>query len=53
MSVMLQRTLSVSAVATLLAFTGGVSARAADEIFTVRVENVSAANLSLSETPYG
>jgi hypothetical protein len=42
---MLQRTLRMSVVATLLVFTGGVSAQAADEIFTVRVENVSVANL--------
>jgi hypothetical protein len=45
MFIMLQRTLSMSLVASLLVFAGGVSARAADEIFTVRVENLSAANL--------
>src|SRR6516164_5896378 len=38
---MSQRTLRRSVLATLLLFTGGVSAQA-DEIFTVRIENVSA-----------
>ena len=38
---MSQRTLSRSVLATLLLFTAGVSAQA-DEIFTVRIENVSA-----------
>src|SRR5438034_9806855 len=38
---MTQRILSRSVLATLLLFTGGVSAQA-DEIFTVRIENVSA-----------
>jgi hypothetical protein len=41
---MLQRTLSMSVVATLLVLMGGVSAQAADETFTVRVENVSVGN---------
>src|SRR5262249_5667765 len=40
-STMSQRTLRISVLATLLLFTGGVSAQA-DEIFTVRIENVSA-----------
>src|SRR5438034_9977713 len=40
---MSQRILRRSVLATLLLFTGGVSAQA-DEIFTVRIENVSAAN---------
>ena len=38
---MSQRTLRISALATLLLVMGGVSAQA-DEIFTVRIENVSA-----------
>jgi hypothetical protein len=35
----------MSVFATLLMFAGGVSAQAADEVFTLRVENVSASNL--------
>jgi hypothetical protein len=42
---MSQRTLSISLLATLLLFTGGVSAQAADQMFTVRVENVSVQNI--------
>jgi hypothetical protein len=42
---MAQRSLRMSVLATLLMFTGGVSAQAADEVFTVRVENVSVPNL--------
>jgi hypothetical protein len=38
---MSQRILRRSVLATLLLFTGGISAQA-DEIFTVRIENVSA-----------
>ena len=38
---MSQRTLKISALATLLLFTAGISAQA-DETFTVRIENVSA-----------
>jgi hypothetical protein len=46
---MSQTTLKLSVLATLLLLTGGISARAADETFTVRIENVSAANaLTLS-----
>ena len=41
---MLRRALSISVVATLL-FMGGVSAEAADHMFTVRVENVSVGNI--------
>lgn len=41
---MSQRTLSISVLATLL-FMGGVSAQAADQMFTVRVENVSVGNI--------
>ena len=41
---MSQRTLSISVLATLL-FMGGVSAEAADQMFTVRVENVSVGNI--------
>jgi hypothetical protein len=42
---MLQRTLSISMVVTLLLLLGDVAAQAADETFTVRVENVSAGNI--------
>ena len=42
---MSQRTLSVSLLATLLLFTGVLSAQAADQMFTVRVENVSVPNI--------
>src|SRR5262245_18067901 len=41
---MSQRTLSASVLATLLLSGGGVSAQTAETLFTVRVENVSAAN---------
>src|SRR5947209_7961684 len=41
---MSQTTLKLSVFATLLLLTGGISAQAADETFTVRIENVSAAN---------
>jgi hypothetical protein len=41
---MSQTTLKLSVLATLLLLTGGISAPAADETFTVRIENVSAAN---------
>jgi hypothetical protein len=41
---MSQTTLKLSVLATLLLLAGGISARAADETFTVRIENVSAAN---------
>ena len=34
----------ISVLATLLLAIGGVSAQAADQTFTVRIENVSAAN---------
>ena len=39
---MSQRTLRISVLATLLLFMGPVSAQTADEILTVRIENVSA-----------
>jgi hypothetical protein len=39
---MSQRTLRRLVLATLLLFMGGVSAQADDQIFTVRIENVSA-----------
>ena len=39
-----QTTLKLAVLATLLLLTGGISAQAADETFTVRIENVSAAN---------
>ena len=39
-----QTTLKLSMLATMLLLTGGISAQAADETFTVRIENVSAAN---------
>ncbi len=42
---MSQRTLSISLLGTLLLFMGGVSAQAADELFTVHVENVSVENI--------
>lgn len=42
---MSRRTLSISSLATLLLFMGGVSAQAADRMFTVRVENVSVGNI--------
>ena len=42
---MAQGNLRMSVLATLLMFAGGVSAQAADEVFTLRVENVSASNL--------
>ena len=42
---MSQRTLSISWLAMLLLLMGVVSAEAADEMFTVRVENVSVANI--------
>ena len=42
---MLQRTLSIALLVTLLLLMGGVSAQAADQVFTVRVENVSAGNI--------
>jgi len=45
MSIILQTTLKLSTVAILLVSMAGVSAQAADEIFTVRVENVSVPNL--------
>jgi hypothetical protein len=35
----------ISVLAALLLFIGGVSAQAADEMFTVRVENVSVGNI--------
>jgi len=35
----------ISVLATLLLFIGGISAQAADEMFTVRVENVSVGNI--------
>jgi hypothetical protein len=41
---MSQTTLKLSVLPTLLLLTGGISAQAADETFTVRIENVSAAN---------
>jgi hypothetical protein len=41
---MAQRNLRMSVLATLLTFAGGVSAQAADEVFTLRVENVSVSN---------
>src|SRR5262245_7759609 len=41
---MSQTTLKLSVLATLLLLAGGISAQAADETFTVRIENVSAAN---------
>src|SRR5262245_30715643 len=41
---MWQRTRSISVLATLLLFMGGVSAQAADQMFTVRVESLSVAN---------
>jgi hypothetical protein len=41
---MSQITLNLSVFATLLLFAGGIPAKAADETFTVRIENVSAAN---------
>jgi len=42
---MSQRTLSISVLATLLLAIGGVSAQAADQTFTVRIENVSVGNI--------
>src|SRR5262245_34600676 len=42
---MSQRTLSASLLATLLLFVGGAPAQAAEELFTVRVENVSTVNI--------
>ena len=39
-----QTTLKLSVIATLLLLAGGISAQAADETFTVRIENVSAAD---------
>lgn len=42
---MAQRTLSISVLTALLLFMGGVSAQAADEMFTLRVENVSVGNI--------
>src|SRR5262245_12730760 len=44
-STMSQRTMSASVLATLLLFGGGASAQTAGALFTVRVENVSAANI--------
>jgi hypothetical protein len=41
---MSQTTLKLSVLATLLLLTGGISANAGDETFTVRIENASAAN---------
>ena len=41
---MSQTTLKISVLAALLLLTGGISAQAADETFTVRIENVSADN---------
>jgi hypothetical protein len=41
---MSQTTLKLSVLATLLLLAGGISAQAADETFTVRIENVSPAN---------
>ena len=41
---MSQTILKLSVLATLLLLTGGISAQAADETFTVRIENVSAVN---------
>src|SRR5262245_38148942 len=41
---MSQTTLKLSVLATLLLSAGGISAQAADETLTVRIENVSAAN---------
>ena len=41
---MSQTTLKLSVFAMLLLLAGGISAKAADETFTVRIENVSAAN---------
>jgi hypothetical protein len=41
---MSQTTLKLSVLATLLLLAGGMSAQAADETFTVRIENVSPAN---------
>jgi hypothetical protein len=41
---MSQTILKLSVLATLLPLAGGISAQAADETFTVRIENVSAAN---------
>src|ERR1700751_697518 len=41
---MSQTTLKLSVLATLLLLAGGTSAQAADETFTVRIENVSASN---------
>src|SRR5262249_43551296 len=39
-----QTTLKLSVIATLLLLAGGISAQAADETFTVRIENVSVAD---------
>ena len=39
-----QTTFKLSVIATLLLLAGGISAQAADETFTVRIENVSAAD---------